>query len=311
MSAILRRLGWCVAIVISVVTASFLILHLAPGDPARTITGPHATEETLAHARALHGLDEPLPAQYLRYLSNLVQGDLGQSYRTQRPVTEILADHAWPTVQLVVAAVLLQVMLGLSMGLLAARFRRRWPDRVVSGFTTVAMATPPFVVGTVLLYTVGFRLDWLPINGYGEGFFDRLAHLVLPALTTTFGSAALTAQLTRSEVGRTLEEDFVRTARAKGVGERAVLWRHALRPSAAPMVSSIGSDIAAQLAAAVLAESIFGWPGIGRETLLAVIELDIPLVLGVVIITSVTIAISGLLIDLVTLALDPRTRDER
>jgi len=306
-----KRLAWCVALVLFVVTVAFVILHLAPGDPARALVGPHATEETLAHARALHGLDQPLPAQYLRYLGNVLTGELGISYRNRKPVSEMIRAHLWPTFQLVLAAVFLQLLLGVFLGALAARYRHRWPDRLISAGSLVALGAPPFVIGAALLYFAGFRLGWLPINGYGEGLLDRLAHLVLPALTVVLGGLALTIQLLRTELVDALAEDYSRTARAKGVSERGVVWRHALRPSLVPVLASTSLDLGWMITNAVVAESIFGWPGLGREALLAVLELDIPVVLGVVIVTSVTVAISTLVFDLITLAIDPRTRREQ
>jgi peptide/nickel transport system permease protein len=308
---ILRRLAWCAAMVLFVVTVTFAILHVAPGDPARALMGPHATEEAMAHARALHGLDQPLPIQYLRYLGNLLSGELGKSYRSQREVSDILLEHAWPTLQLTFTAVIMQLVLGIPLGIWAAQRRRRWGDAAVTAGAVVAMATPPFVVGSLLLYVVGFRLGWLPIYGYGDGLVDRLAHLVMPAATMALISIAATTLLLRAELVATLNQDFVRTARAKGVGERGVLWRHALRPSLTPVIAIVTVDLGVLLTNAVVAESIFGWPGLGREVLLAVLDLDIPLVLGVVILTSVTIAITSLLVDLVILAVDPRTRPEQ
>jgi peptide/nickel transport system permease protein len=310
MGVIGKRLAWSGALVLFVVTVAFAILHLAPGDPARALVGPHATEETLAHARALHGLDRSLPAQYVRYLGNVLTGELGISYRDRRPVSEVLLDHLWPTFQLALAAVLLQLLLGIPLGALAARYRRRWPDHLISTGALLALASPPFVVGGLLLYVAGFRLGWLPINGYGEGFVDRLAHLILPASTIAIGTIAATTQLLRAELSEALAQDYIRTARAKGVSERGVVWRHALRPSLAPVVAVASIDLGWLITGAVVAESIFGWPGLGREALLAVLDLDIPLVLGLVIVTSATVALSTLLFDLLTLAIDPRTRRE-
>lgn len=307
-AAILRRFAWCSAMVLFVVTISFAILHLAPGDPARALVGPHATEETLAHARAFHGLDRSVLEQYVRYLGNLARGELGQSYRSHREVRDILADHAWPTLQLVLSAVLLQLAFGIPLGVAAARRHRRWADRAIVAGSIVALAAPAFVVGVLLLYVCGFQLGWLPLNGYGSGLPGRLVHLVLPAITMALGNVASTALFLRAEMTRALDEDFIRTARAKGVSERGVLWRHALRPSLGPAVAVTSVDLGVLLTSAVVAESIFGWPGLGREALQAVIELDIPLVLGVVTLTSVTIAIASFVVDLVVLAIDPRGR---
>jgi peptide/nickel transport system permease protein len=294
--------------VTGVQTCALPIFHLAPGDPARALVGPHANAETLAHARAHHGLDRPLPVQYLRYLGQVARGDLGLSYRTQRPVADILIERAWPTLQLTLAAALVQLLLGVPLGALAAARRGRRADRAVTGVAVLVMAAPPFVVATILLYAAGFRLGWLPINGYGGGGLDRLAHLILPALSVALVSIGTTALLLRAELGSALAADYVRTARAKGVSERGVLWRHALRPSLPPVLAALGVDLGIPLIGAVTVESIFGWPGLGREALLATLELDIPLVLGVVLACAFAIAVVTLVMDLAILAVDPRAR---
>lgn len=303
-----KRVLWALAMLWFAVTLTFLILRVAPGDPARALVGPHASEEAIAHARHHHGLDQPLPVQYLRYLGQVARGDLGESYRSHRPVADILVERAWPTLQLTAAAALLQLLLGVPLGALAAARRGRRADRAVGGFAVLALAAPPFVVATLLLYAAGFRLGWLPINGYGTGGLDRLAHLILPALSVALVSIGTTALLLRAELRGALAADYVRTARAKGVGERGVLWRHAMRPSLPPMVAALGVDLGIPLTGAVTVESIFGWPGLGREALLAVLELDIPLVLGVVLACAFAIATVTLVMDLAILALDPRAR---
>ncbi|MEZ4358542.1 MAG: ABC transporter permease [Kofleriaceae bacterium] len=308
---VLRRVAWAAAVAWFAITVTFLILRAVPGDPARLIVGPHAGVEELARARAAHGLDDSLIVQYARYVGHVVQGELGESFRSQRPVREILAAHAWPTFQLLGAAILLQLALGVPLGLAAARWSDRWPDRAITGGALLALSAPPFVVGALLFYLAGYRWDLLPISGYGEPGLDRLAHLVLPALAQALPGAAATAQLLRAELRGALARDFIRTARAKGVPERAVLGRHALRPSLPPIVAAVSVDVGVLVTGAVVVESLFGWPGLGREALLAVLELDMPVVLGVVLLSSVVIAAIMLLADLANLALDPRTRRER
>ncbi len=304
----LRRLAWCLAVPLFAVTLAFAILHAAPGDPVRVIVGPHANAETLEHARAWHGLDRSLPEQYVRYLGNLVGGDLGQSYRTQRPVADLIWEKGWPTLQLTFAAGLLQLVLGIPLGIAAARRRGRWSDRAILTTSLVIMTTPTFVLGGLLLYVCGFRLGWLPLNGYGEGWGDRLIHLILPTLTVTLTNIAATALLLRGEMKRTLDEAHIDAARAKGVSERSIFWRHALRPSLAPVIAVFSVDFAVQLTSVVVAESIFSWPGIGREALMALLELDIPLVLGVVIMSAVVISIAAFVVDVAVTLIDPRTR---
>jgi peptide/nickel transport system permease protein len=309
--AVLRRLGWALALAWFAITATFLIVHAVPGDPARVMVGPHGNAETLAQARAYHGLDQPLPEQYLRYLGRALRGDFGESYRSHRAVSDIVLEHIWPTLQLVAASLAMQLVLGVALGLVAARGRRRWPDLAVSGGSLLALAAPPFVVGTLLFYVVGYRWGWLPMSGYGEPGLDRLAHVIAPALALAVGGIASTAQLARAELVRVLPLDFIRTARAKGVGEPRVLMTHALRPALPPVIAALGVELGALLTGAVVVESLFGWPGLGREALLAVFEVDIPLVLGVVLACSLIIAVVTFVVDLLNLALDPRTRHDR
>jgi peptide/nickel transport system permease protein len=307
-AAIVQRLAWAALTLLFAVSATFAMLHAVPGDPARALVGKHASAEALAQARAYHGLDQPLPQQYARYLGHVFSGDLGQSYQSRRPVRDLLLDHAWPTLQLILAAMLVQLAVGVPLGAWAARRYRRGADRAITALSLLGLSAPPFVVGTVLVYWVGFRLGWLPINGYGDGVADHLLHLVLPTLALAIYGTAFYAQLVRVELLATLRQDFVRTARAKGLSERAVVWRHALRPSLPPLVSAIGLDLGVLLTSAVVVESIFGWPGLGREALIAVLALDIPVVLGVVVLSGAAIAIFNLIADLVILALDPRGR---
>jgi peptide/nickel transport system permease protein len=307
-AAVSQRLAWAALTVLFAVSATFAMLHAVPGDPARALVGKHAGAEALAQARAYHGLDQPLPQQYLRYVGHVLRGDLGESYRSRRPVRALLVDHAWPTLQLILAALLLQLAVGVPLGAWMSRRARRGADRAITALSLLGLSAPPFVVGTVLVYWVGFRLGWLPINGYGEGVADRLLHLVLPTISLAIFGTAFYAQLVRAELIVVLRQDFVRTARAKGLHERAILWRHALRPSLPPLVAAIGLDLGVLLTSAVVVESIFGWPGLGREALIAVLELDIPVVLGVVVLSGAAIALFTLLADLLILALDPRGR---
>jgi peptide/nickel transport system permease protein len=305
---VLRRLGWTLVVVWFVVTASFLATAAIPADPARALLGPHATAEALQRVRAHYCLDRGVAAQYGCWLGRLARGDLGESYRSKRPVAEIIAGRIWPTAQLALAAVALQLAIGVPLGILAATRKRRWVDRGIGLACSIAQSAPPFFIGTVLLYIVAYRWGWLPIGGYGDGGVDRLAHLVLPALTiATFGIAHY-ARVVRAEMIDTLEEDYVRTARAKGLSEPAVIGRHALRNALVPLISMIGIELGVVLGSTVVTEVIFAWPGLGRETLHAILEVDLPLLLGVVMVTAIVIAIANLLVDLVQLAIDPRLR---
>ncbi|MEJ7599378.1 MAG: ABC transporter permease [Kofleriaceae bacterium] len=306
MSFILRRLGWTVVVMWFVVTATFAMVVAVPADPMRAMLGPHATPDSIERARAHYCLDEGVVRQYGCWLANLGRGDLGESYRTKRPVAQILGDRVWPTVQLALAALLISLAFGVPIGVLSAVRRGRWPDRVATAIGLVAQSAPSFFIGPLLIYVVAYRWDLLPLSGYGDGGWDRVRHVLLPALTLAAIGIAYYARVVRNELGETLTEDYVRTARAKGLRERDVVLRHALRPAAGPLVTLLGLDLGMLLGGAVVVESIFSWPGLGREVLQAILEVDLPVILGVVIVTAAAIAVANLVVDLVQLALDPR-----
>jgi len=309
MRLVLRRIGWSIVVVFFVVTATFAMLAAIPADPAKVLLGPHATQEQVQRVRAHYCLDDGVIAQYGCWISNVAHGDLGESYRSKRRVLEILGDRMWPTAQLALAAILLQLLIGVPLGLLAAVRRNRWPDHTAGVVGLVGQSAPTFVIGTVLLYVFAYRFGWFPIGGYGDGFWDRLHHLVLPAMTVASIGIAFTARIVRSEVIEALTEDYVRTARAKGLPERTVILRHALRSALGPVVTLIGADLGVLLGGAVVTETIFAWPGLGREVLLAIMAVDLPLILGVVLVSAIAIAVANLVVDLVQLSLDPRLRD--
>jgi peptide/nickel transport system permease protein len=294
-----------------VVTATFVMTAAIPADPAAALLGPHATEDALARVRAHYCLDRGIVQQYGCWLDRVAHGDLGDSYRSKRPVTAIIADRIWPTAQLALAAIVLQLVLGVPLGIIAATRRGRWPDLAANLVGLVGQSAPPFFVGTVLLYLLAYRWGWFPLSGYGGPGWDRLAHLVLPAMTLAAVGVAYYARVLRSELVDVLREDYVRTARAKGLPERAVIGRHALRNALGPLVALIGLDLGVLLGGAVVIEVIFAWPGLGREILQATLEVDIPLIIGVVLITAVAIAIANLLVDLAAPWLDPRLRDRQ
>lgn len=304
-----RRLGWALVVVWFVVTAAFVATTAIPADPAQALLGPHATQETLARVRTHYCLDRGVIVQYGCWLDHLAHGDLGESYRSKRQVSAIIADRVWPTVQLALAAILLQLLIGVPLGVLAAVRRGRWQDQVANLGGLIGQSAPVFFTGTVLLYLIAYRFGWLPIGGYGGGGWDRVRHLVLPATTLASASVAYYARLVRSELVEALTEDYVRTARAKGVSERAVVWRHALRNALGPLVTLVGLDLGVLLGGAVVTEAIFAWPGLGREVWQAILDVDVPLILGVVLVTAIAIAVASLLVDLVISWLDPRRSD--
>lgn len=303
-----RRLGWTVVVIWFVITATFLLSAAIPTDPAKALLGPHADAAALERVRAHYCLDRGLAGQYGCWVGHVVQGDLGESYRTHRPIARLLADRIGPSLQLALAAVFLQLVLGVPLGILAAVRRRRWPDRATTVVTLLAQSAPQFVLGTILVYVLAYWFGWFPIGGYGEPGLDRLHHLVLPAFTLAAVGIASFALVVRSELGEALTQDYVRTARAKGLPERTVVLRHALRNALGPLVTLIGLDLGVLLGGAVVVETIFAWPGLGREVLQSILDGDLPLILGTVLVTAIAIAIANLVVDLVQLWLDPRLR---
>ena len=304
-----RRIGWALVVIWFVITATFILTAAIPADPAKALLGPHADEAAVERVRAHYCLDRGLAAQYGCWVKDVVSGDLGESYRSKRPVTQILADRIWPTIQLALAAIFLQLVIGVPLGILAAVRKRRWPDRATTVVTLLAQSAPQFFLGTLILYVFAYRFGWFPISGYGEPGLDRLWHLVLPACTLASVGVAYYARAVRSELGDVLGEDYIRTARAKGLSERTVVLKHALRNSLGPLVTLIGLDLGVLLGGAVVVEAIFAWPGLGREVLQAVLEVDLPLILGTVLVAAVAIAVANMLVDLALLWLDPRLRD--
>jgi len=306
---VLRRLGWTALVVWFVVTLTFLVTTAIPADPAQALLGPHATEDGLARVRAHYCLDRGALHQYGCWIANLARGDLGESFRSKRAVTELLSERWWPTAQLAIAAIALQLAVGVPLGIAAAVWRRRWPDHAATAIGLAGQSAPPFVIASTLVYVVAYWWGWLPVSGYGDGGWDRVRHLVLPAVTLATAGVALSSRLMRAELIEVLGSDYVRTARAKGLSERAVLTRHALRNAIGPVVTLVGVDLGALLGGAVVIEVIFAWPGLGRESMQAILELDIPVILGVVMVSAVAIALVNLAADLALLWLDPRLRD--
>ena len=304
---VLRRLVWSLAAIVLVVSATFAMVVAIPADPARARVGAHADAETLGRARAHYCLDRSLPEQYGCYVGRLAHGDLGESYRTRRPVADILWARAWPTVQLALAALVLQLAIGLPLGAWSAVRRGRWPDRVGGVITLVGASVPTFVLDTLAVYVLAFGAGWFPVAGYGEGLAGRLHHLLLPALTLACAGIATYVRVARAELIEQLAADHVRTARAKGVAEMSVVFRHAGRNAVAPLVAVAGVDLGVLFGGAVVTETVFAWPGLGRETLLAVLDLDLPLILGVTLLAAVAVVIVNLVADLVVTRLDPRT----
>jgi len=304
----LRRIGWSIVVVWFVISATFLMIAAIPADPTTAILGPHATPQAREEVRREYCLDDCLLVQYGCYVGRIATGDLGKSFRSNRKVSDIIADRIGPTAQLALAAIALQLLIGIPFGMIAALRRNRWPDHATNVIALIGQSAPTFFVGTLLSYVLAFGAGLFPIAGYGDGGLDRLWHLALPALTLATVGVAYYARVLRSELVDVLGEDYIRTARAKGLSERRVIGHHALRNALGPLVTLVGLDLGVLLGGAVVTEYIFAWPGLGREVLQAILQLDIPLILGVVLVAAIAIAVANLLVDLVYLWLDPRLR---
>jgi peptide/nickel transport system permease protein len=298
-SRLLQSLG--VLLAASLIT--FTLVFLLPADPARMVAGPSASAQTVTSIRHEMGLDRPFLGQYGSYLGRLVQGDLGRSYKQNTPVSTLLASRIGPTLQLMLGAIALELLIGLPLGIWAALSRGRWPDTVVMGLAFLGAAAPQFWLALSLVYLLAYRFNLFPLGGYGG-----LSHLFLPALTLGIGGAGWYARMMRSQLLEVLSQDYIRTARAKGQTARGVLLGHALRNATLPIVTMIGLDIGTFMGGVVVVESVFGWPGLGRLVWDAIRVIDIPIIVGVVIFSAFVITLSNLLADFVQPLIDPRVR---
>jgi peptide/nickel transport system permease protein len=297
------RLIQSLFILLGVTIITFGLLFLIPADPVRMIAGRSATPETVASIRAQLGLDQPIPVQYARYLGNLVQGDLGRSYVQKARVSELIASRLPATLQLMAAAIFFELLIGLPAGIFASTRRNRPSDKVVMVFSFVGISAPQFVVGLLLIYVFAYKLELFPLGGYGT-----IWHIVLPALTLGVTIAGWYSRMSRSSMIDVLRQDYIRTARAKGVTESRVVLVHGLRNAILPIVAMIGIDIGLYAQGIVVVEAVFGWPGIGQLAWLAIQRIDIPIIMGVTLVAAVGIVIGNLLADIATSLIDPRVR---
>jgi len=304
-SAIGRRLLALAPVLLGITLLVFVLNAVALGDPARAALGQRADPEVVRQIREQYALDRPLPVQYVMWMRRLARGDLGHSYHQQRPVTEIIADRLPPTVHLALAATLVSIVLGMSAGALAAARPGTALDHALVGAAVLGISTPVFWLGMMLSLVFAVSLGWLPVSGYGDG---DLGHLVLPALTLGALHTGTVARMTRSSLLEVVRLDYVQAARAKGLGEWAVLGKHALRNALIPVVTVIGIGLADLLVGAPLTETVFAWPGLGRMLVAAVGQRDLPVVMGAVLIFAVVYVLGNLLVDLAYLVIDPRTR---
>jgi peptide/nickel transport system permease protein len=300
---LLQRLIQSALILLGVSFITFFLLFVLPADPVRQIAGRSATAQTVENIRTQLGLDQPFIVQYGRYLTGLVQGDLGRSYLQKTEVSQLVASRLPATLVLMAAGIACELLLGLTMGVVAALRRGKASDQALMISSFVAVSAPQFVVGLLLLYVFAVRLGWFPIGGYGTW-----RHVVLPALTLGLLGSGWYARMMRSSMIDVMRADYIRTARAKGLGRAAVVLRHALPNAILPIIAMIGIDIGVFMGGVVVVESVFGWPGIGQLAWQAIQRLDIPIIMGVTLVSACAIVLGNLLADLITPFIDPRIR---
>ena len=296
-----------------VVTIVFLLIHLIPGDPVSVMLGPAATPAQIAGTRQALGLDRPLPEQLYTFYARVLRGDLGHSYFLDRPVTRALAERAEPTIVLTLCALLVAVAIGVPSGIVAAAHRGSWWDRGLMFFSLLGVCVPGFWLSLNFIFLFAVRLGWLPAAGYASVFSDpraALTYMVLPALSLGINQSALIARIARSCMLEVLQQDYIRTARAKGLAPRVVTYVHAFRNALVPVVAVIGITTAILIGGAVVTEIVFNIPGLGRLIISAILRRDYPVVQGVVLVTAAAYVVINLLVDLLYAFIDPRIRYE-
>lgn len=298
---IIRRLLMLIPMLLGVSVAVFLILHLIPGDPAQMAAGPDATQADIDQIRVNYGLDKPFVNQYGIYLSKLLHGDLGDSFQTLAPVTEGIARTFPATLELTVAGMLIAVLFGVPIGIYSALHPRGTADRLVTSLAVLGISTPGFFLGLLLMLLFASELNILPPTGRGTW-----AHLVLPSLTLGLPYVATFARLTRTSMLDVLSEDFIRTARAKGLTWGKLTYRHALRNASIPLVTMLGLDFGRLLGGAVIVEKVFAWPGMGSYMVDAIMVRDIYVIQGTILVFATSVVIINLIVDVIYGALDPR-----
>jgi peptide/nickel transport system permease protein len=306
-----NRLLSVVPVLAIVAVVVFLMLRLTPGDPAAAIAGDSATAEQVAEIRSKLGLDQPTATQFVIWASRAVRGDLGESFFFKKPVTALIGQRIEPTLSLACTTIILAVLIAVPLGVLAAHRHGGVLDRCLMGFSVLGFSVPVFVIGYLLIYIFAIKVHWLPVQGYrriGEDLGDWAYHLVLPSLTLAVIYVALIARMTRASVIDVLTEDYIRTARAKGLTRRAVLVRHALRNAAVPIITVIGIGIALLIGGVVVTESVFNIPGLGRLTVDAVLARDYPVIQAIILLFSYAYVQINLVIDLAYGFFDPRIR---
>ena len=307
----IRRLLSTVMVMATVAVFIFLLLHLSPGDPAAIIVGDNATPAQIDAVRKQLGLDDPLAVQFVRWLAGVLRGDLGISIFSHEPVNKLIGQRLEPTLSLAATTILLAVAIAVAFGVLAAWKAGTWIDRLVMVLSVVGFSVPVFVVGYLLIYLFSIKLGWLPVQGYApfaEGFVTWIRHLVLPSIALGLAYVALIARITRTTMLDVLSEDYMRTARAKGVATGPLLMKHALKNAGVPIITVIGIGVALLIGGVVITETVFNIPGVGRLVVDAISQRDYPIIQGVTLIFSGVYVIVNLIVDLSYTVIDPRIR---
>jgi peptide/nickel transport system permease protein len=289
----------------------FLLLHLSPGDPAAIIAGDNATPEQIAGIRQRLGLEDPLPVQFLRWAGAVVQGDLGISIFSNEPVMKLIGQRIEPTLSLALTTLIVAVTLAVTFGVLAAWRVGSWIDRSLMVVSVLGFSVPVFVVGYMLIYVFAITLRWLPVQGYSpieDGFGPWIERLILPSIALGLAYVALIARITRTAMLDVLAEDYIRTAKAKGVGTRPMLLKHALKNAGVPIITVIGIGVALLIGGVVITETVFNIPGVGRLVVDAISKRDYPIIQGVILLFSGVYVVVNLMVDLTYTFLDPRIR---
>jgi peptide/nickel transport system permease protein len=308
---LLRRLMALLPVMLVVVTVVFLLIHLIPGDPVAVILGPEANAQQIEAARHQLGLDRPLHEQLVLFYTRLLRGDLGRSYFLDRPVTQALWERAEPTLVLMAAALIVAVLIGVPSGIVAGAYQGSWWDRGLMTLALLGVCVPGFWLSLNFIYIFSVRLGWLPVAGYASVFQDPMAaarYMLLPAISLGFNQSALIARIARSCMIEVLAQDYIRTARAKGLAERSVIYLHGFRNALVPVVTVIGITMSILIGGAVVTEIVFNIPGLGRLIISAILRRDYPVVQGVVLVTAAAYMLINLVVDVVYAYIDPRIR---
>ena len=298
-----RRLVASLFILLGVSIVTFGLTFLIPADPVAMIAGRNSTPEIREQIRHQLGLDRPVPEQYAIYLGRLVQGDMGKSYARKSDVGELIASRLPPTLLLMLAAIVAELLIGIPAGIYAASRRGRLGDKIAMTLSFASVSTPQFVLGLTLLYVFAYLLNWLPLGGYGS-----FSHLILPAVTLGLAGGGWYSRMMRSSMIEVLRNDYIRTARAKGMTEWRVIAKHGLRNAILSIVAMIGLDIGIFMSGVVVVENVFGWPGIGQLMWQAIQSLDIPIIMGITTIAACFIVLGNLIADMISPLIDPRIR---